>query len=120
MLGVEPRLSLEFGLEHSRECLLALVDGKPLAIFGVVPKTEREGISWLMTTSLVDQCRTLFVRQSIRIIARFREEFDYLHNIVPQSNTRLIAWLHALGFQISEPLPINGVNFVHYEWRRHV
>lgn len=64
------------------------------------------GAPWMMGTPLVDRHRGALMRAAPSYIAAMLATFPHLRNVVDARNTRSIAWLRRMGFQIHAPVPV--------------
>ncbi|MBF0143634.1 MAG: hypothetical protein HQL59_09300 [Magnetococcales bacterium] len=106
--------SVEAGLrasvEASRDTVrLALINGEPLALFGIGPQpgsVGRIGVPWLVGTAKIDRNPRLFLRASRKYLKRLSGGFDLLVNQVAAANTPAIRWLQWLGFSLDTPVSL--------------
>ena len=106
----------------SRWARVALIDGVPVAAFGVYPTSpfEKIGCIWMLTTEAT-QARKIYVgRTSLKGIRALLEEWDVLWNYVDAGNRQTIQWLEWMGAKVGEPepLPPYGCLYRYFEFRR--
>lgn len=113
--GREPLESLLEGIRYSAEAWTGLVDGEIVCIWGVVPQTliGQVGVPWMLGSDLVRHYSVPFLRRNKPMIARWRQRWPVLRNVVDARHARAIRWLRWLGFEIGPPVPIgrNGEPF---------
>lgn len=115
--------ALHNSLRRSRYALTALVDGAPVAMFGVVPSglISTAGVIWLLATDESEKHWMRFGKISRDAVEFFRTQFSVIENFVDAENTTSINWLRWLGFTLDpEPRPFGVAQtpFYHFEWRK--
>lgn len=97
--GVTPRQGLDLSLAQYGKHWTGLVDGVPVAIFGVVPVSVigGAGVVWLLGANDVMRHRHIFARVSREIVSTLLEDYDVLMNIVHAENRVALRWLAWLG-----------------------
>jgi len=113
------------GLEVSSECWVALADGVPFCVFGVVPGSllGGAGVPWAVGTDQITKHARFFLQGSKPLVRRWLETFPVLMNLVDARNTVAIRWLKWVGFQFNPPAPAGplGMDFHLFQiWRAHV
>jgi hypothetical protein len=86
----------------SEKCWTAIVDGEPIAIFGVVMKGAGQGRPWMVGTTALDRHRLKFTKGCQAVIDEMLSVFPVLENVVDTRNKRNIRWLRWLGFEFGE------------------
>lgn len=119
------RRALEASVKHSQWTHLALVDGKPAALFGCGQwgtLLAPVGVPWLLGTEAVRRHGRVLQRHARAYIASMLEQYPRLLNAVHADNTVSIAWLKRLGFSFGPPTrsPLTGMTFYFFEMHRHV
>lgn len=104
----------------SHESWAWVVDGVPVAAFGVAPASyvHKHGQPWILSTDGIGgENASIFLRNSRIIVNYWRFQWDYLENYVDARNQRAIRWLKFLGFQLHEPAPygVAGLPFHRFE-----
>lgn len=119
-----PAQCLRRGLQVSRIACTAMLEGEPIAMFGVSPVSILGGIGtpWMVGTEAMDQLRVqkALLRHSSRLIGVFREEFPgALFNTVDKRNEAAMRWLAWLGFSFGPEYPVgpDSIPFVLFYWR---
>jgi len=84
-----------------------LVDDQVACLFGVQGATilSEVGFPWLIGTDLVDAHAKAFLRRNRKMVDVMLDRYPLLENYVDVRNTRSIAWLKWLGFEMGEPQP---------------
>ena len=117
--GKSPRRALRLAMRDSLWTLTAVIDGKPEAMFGVVPVSlvESLGVPWFLGTERIyDQGRSMLTKGR-DVIAHMRRTFSHLENVVAADNARAIRMLRAWGFSVGDQREWHGgVAFVRFGW----
>lgn len=74
-----------------------LHDGKPVAMFGIMPKDFSTGILWMLTTDGLNKVGRPFVRHCKEWFAQMLEIYPVLEGCVDLRNTESIRWLTYVG-----------------------
>jgi hypothetical protein len=114
MRKVDPHKSAEDhlidSLNVSDVCKMAVLDGRPMAIFGTAfPKTGLINNSrsvWLISTDEAAQKWFSFGKVSRGVVEMMMERYSHLYNFVDVENVVSIAWLKWLGFTVYEDSPV--------------
>jgi len=96
----------------------AVVDDRPLAVFGIV--TGRHGgVPWLLGTEDYGQNIDFILSFYQPFMDRWLRKHGYLYNFVLAENGRAVRWIRFLGFYIHEPEPFGflGKPFHFFEIR---
>lgn len=99
------QLALRRAVRESSESWAWLVDGKPVALFGVAPLSivSRSGSPWLVATPALRQHRRFFLEHSRWYLEHMQKEYALLWNMVSINNHESIRWLKWLGFRMNDP-----------------
>jgi ribosomal protein S18 acetylase RimI-like enzyme len=119
--GHSPHIALRMGLAGSFDCYTALIDDKPEAMLGLVPKNilEGEGSPWMLGTDKVYEHPRAVLVLSRKVVAIWSDSTPRLRNLVAAGNVRAIRYLRRLGFTIGkEPVVIGGTEFVTFTLER--
>lgn len=97
--GVTAREGLDVSLAQPGKHWTGMIDGAPVAIFGVVPVTTVGGaaVIWLLGTNAIAHYPRLFARFSRTVVAELLDHYDVLLNIVHADNRVALRWLQWLG-----------------------
>lgn len=109
-----PAYGFGFGFELSDPAYTVTVEGKPVAMFGVVPTTaEGVGIVWMLSTPDIEQpvTRIRFLRESSKWVDMLLEKYKKIINYVDSRNTVHVTWLKWLKFDLTDEKEFNGVRF---------
>ncbi len=100
-LGTTVEDALAEGLAHSDLAMTGLLDGVPVCMFGVAPSDILlgRGIPWMLSANAIEQAQLQFLRACRPVVARMRERYPHLRNIVHSENATAIRWLKWLGFR---------------------
>lgn len=111
-------------MKYSSEAWAWVVDGRPIAAFGIAPGSflTREGIPWMLATDALYAHKYAFMKYAMIILHYWMTEWNVLTNWVDARNTRSIRWLKKLGFVFHEALPYGaeGMPFHRFEMRKGV
>lgn len=108
--GLTAIQAIGHGYVHSRPAITIEYNGKPAAMFGVVPseQVEKFGSIWLLGTNDLHLFSTKFLRQSKRWLDIVTQGYDIVGNVVDERNTDHIKWLRWLGFKSIKKWPHYG------------
>ena len=108
--GETPWRALMSPLQNSSaETYTALVDDKPVMMFGVVPEHELVGTIWMLCSDVVDKHPKTFIKWSPAFLDYFQEQYYLLQNVCPVEHYKTLTWLGYLGFMIMpNSFEING------------
>ncbi|WP_027859251.1 hypothetical protein [Marinobacterium jannaschii] len=106
-----PEESLIKGIKRSTPAMTGLVDGRPVAMFGVAPMSVMTGVGapWLLGTDEVDQVSLSFLKHSRAMVTQWKQDHALLYNYVDARNAASIRWLKWLGFTIQEARPYGAL-----------
>lgn len=105
--GHTPLQSLQSGLRVSDFAVVVMINGDPVAIFGLSkcnPITG-SGVPWLLSSESALEHKREFLIQSPKVIKQMLQICPYLFNFVHTDNRTSIRWLRWLGFTIEDPVP---------------
>lgn len=102
-----PLESLVKGWEMSDLSTVALCDGEPLVMIGLVKRDvlSGSGVIWMLGANRALNHKKEFFRQTKPIIDEMLTVCPRLCNMVHSKNTSSILWLKWLGFSIDDPIP---------------
>jgi hypothetical protein len=108
--GETPWRALMSPLQNSSaETYTALVDDKPVMMFGVVPEHELVGTIWMLCSDVVDKHPKTFIKWSPAFLDYFQQQYFLLQNVCPVEHYKTLTWLGYLGFMIMpNSFEING------------
>lgn len=112
--GRTPKEALRLGLKASTQAVTFLLDGKPVAMLGIVPESIIEGraTAWMLGTDEVDRAARVIVKIGPGLLAKMREDWPRLENIVAVRNVKAIRMLRWLGFAFDDEIRyVRGVAF---------
>jgi len=112
-----PKEALEYSFKKSSFRFTGFVDGVPEVMFGVGDVNILGGIGapWLLGTDGAIKNGFLFLCQSCKWRDEIRARYAILSNFVDSRNKISVRWLKWLGFELKEPVEINGVEFYRFE-----
>lgn len=94
--------ALQLGYVNSKPCFTVVYEGRPAAMFGVVPSADiyvpQMGNVWLLGTNDINLFSTTFLRESKGWLERLEKDYDLVGNVVDERNQKHVAWLRWLGF----------------------
>lgn len=115
MSGQTPIVSIEKGLKLSRYSSVALVNGIPCAVFGlvIVDILTGTGVPWLLGTDYAVKHRRVFLENCKQGLDQMLQTCPNLFNYVHAENKISVRWLKYMGFTIEDPVPMgrNGAMF---------
>lgn len=99
-LGVDPLLVLRYTFDRGSPMQIALVDDRPLAMWGIEWKTMLSVASlWMITTDEVQKNPVSFLRESRRVVKLWAETYGTLEGMVDSDFDTSVRWLRWLGFR---------------------
>lgn len=117
-MGRSPKQSLRLGLLTSDKAWTALLDGRPVAMFGVVTTDAigGEATPWFLGTDEVYRHARAFIMWGPGMLSRMGDSRTRLSNLVSAHNSRAIRLLRRWGFEVgSDEVTIRGVPFLHFQ-----
>jgi hypothetical protein len=114
-----PEEALRFSLSRSLFARTALVDDRPVLMYGVGAPTllGSVGSPWLLATDAVYEVMFSFLKYSRVVVRHMQSLFPRLENHVHADNVLSVRWLQWCGFSIDDtPEAYNGENFYLF-WR---
>lgn len=103
------------GFYASKQPLTLHVNGKPSAMFGIVPCNEEKTCRiWLLATSEIEEVPMYFLRNSKYWFNKITEGYDFIFNLAHRDNELHLKWLRWMGFDISDPTDESEFVFVSY------
>lgn len=117
--GRSPKAAVRLSLRSSTWACTVLLDGEPVAMFGVVAASliEDKGRPWFLGSDDVYRHGRDMLLYGERTIAKMHGDFRRLENVVSSGNVRAIRLLRRWGFVVEgEEIMVGGVPFVSF-WR---
>lgn len=117
--GRSPKAALRISLRSSLWACTVLLDGEPVAMFGVVAASlvEDKGRPWFLGSDDVYRHGRDMLLYGERVIAKMHGDFRRLENVVSSGNVRAIRLLRRWGFVVGgEEVVVGGVPFIPF-WR---
>lgn len=86
---------------------VAVINGEPIAVFGLVITQILGGVGvpWLLGTNAIDKHFRIFVRQAFILVDEMSRKCSTLVNYVHAENLKSVKLLKAVGFTVDEPAP---------------
>jgi len=115
-----PQEALEDSYQKSHLAYSVLVDGVPVGMLGVGDVNVLAGVGapWLLgTDGMMRVPKRVFLAGSVKIVGQWRGRYALMSNYVDGRNKVSIRWLKWLGFEMKEPVMMNGVEFYRFEMR---
>lgn len=113
--GESPIEALEAGVEMSDYIAMAVINGTPCSIFGLVVKNLLcgSGVPWLLSSEAVLSHKRQFLLQSQSVLSSMLDVCSELMNYVHVDNGFSIRWLQRIGFTLEDPEPygVSGALF---------
>lgn len=119
--GRSPIAALRLSLAGSVMAWTALVDRVPVAMWGVVPLSEIDGLGtpWMLGTDEARRHPRAFFEGGARTVPEMLSRFRRLENMVATGNKPAIRLLARWGFVVGGPVvERNGVDFVPFSMER--
>lgn len=115
---LDPWRALDVSASKSIAAWAALVDGEPVAAFGVARRTSLDEVAspWLLATDRAERFPLAIAKASRVYFKRMKQAFPLMENYVLAENCKAVSWLRWLGFEMEEPRPggVFGVPFVRF------
>ena len=98
---------------------VAVVSGRPAAVFGVSPSSEADtGLPWMLATDYIRQIPRGVIIKSRDEVGRMQQKYGMLKNLVHRDNAISMKWLEWLGFTIDRtPIGPGGRFFLFHRKR---
>ena len=105
--GTSVEEALLMGLRSSHISGTIIIDGTPVAMFGVVRTdlASGTGVPWMFGTHDLLKHHRLALTEGRRIVGILMQHHTRLVNCVDARNRAAIRWLEKLGFTIFAPVP---------------
>lgn len=117
--GRPPLYAITNMFHGSEERWTALIDGKPVAMWGVTgSRLETTGEVWLVVAQSIRGQKFAIVRQAMRSLARMFESKAVLTSSTFCGDVRASKFAKALGFKIEREDNINGLPIFRAVMRR--
>lgn len=102
-----PLEALTKGWEMSDFSTVAMANGEPLVMFGLVKRDilTGSGVLWMLGSNRVMSHKKELFRQTVLVVDEMLTVCPRLCNMVHGKNVSSIKWLKWLGFTIEEPIP---------------
>lgn len=115
-LGLTPQQSLLRGFVFSEECFSVKAKGKTIGLFGVSEEGMPKGFGsiWFLGADELNQYPVTFVKEGIRYTKQLMQKYDIIINAVDTRNTSHVEWIQRIGMSLSNPLMINGYEFLQF------
>jgi len=116
--GGTPEAAVLYSFNVSRDCLVMLADGRPVAIWGVMTPTALSTTAtiWMLGATELPQHFRFFLRLCRATIERWRKGHKRLANYVDVRHTVSVRWLGWMGFSFDPPQPFgpHGMPFMRF------
>lgn len=102
VMGWSPKQALRNGLASATVAWVALVDGRPEAMFGAstISLIDGSGRPWMLMTDEATRHRIALLRFGRIYTEALHRHYGLLHNWVHARNDTSIRWLSRLGFGV--------------------
>lgn len=103
-----PAECMRIGLRYSDEVLTGIVNGTPVCMFGVTPRTllAGGGIPWMVAANSIRGHSITFLRRCRPVVKLWAAAYGRLENYVDARNTTAIRWLRWIGFTVYDAVPM--------------
>lgn len=114
-----PAEALIYSLRKSTIAWTAIVDGRPEVMWGAGDINVLTGVGapWLLGTDAIEKHTVAFLRRSVDFREQLLSRYSILRNFVDDRNVVAIRWLKWLGFELLDPVEMNGHAFRLFELR---
>jgi len=112
------------GFNYSESPMTLHVDGKPAAMFGVVPEgcdaiyhQEADNVAgriWLLGTPAIEDVAMYFLRESKKWLKQLTDGYNFIFNYAHKNNQLHLKWLHWLNFDVGETVEHSDFVFISY------
>lgn len=114
---------IEAALDSYKKAFISLTiekDGKPIVMFGIMPKSMASGAMWLLSTNGIYKIGRIFVRNSKAWVSDMLEFYPHLWGMVDLRNTVSKRWLDYLGCKWGDIIPygIDKMPFQYFEFKK--
>lgn len=108
--GRTPKRALRLGIMGSTIAMTAKVEGKPEAMFGVVPVSLLDGLGspWFLGTDEVYRHGRELVAWGPELVGKMLDSSPHLSNVVMAANGRAIRLLRRWGFVMGDEAKMIG------------
>ncbi len=105
---LKPEEALRKSLDASVCAATGMVDGIPVAMFGIATANPLSdvGLPWLIGTSDIERHQMAFLRRNKDVVKIWLSCYARLENYVSCDNAKAIQWLKWIGFKFDEPQSI--------------
>lgn len=121
--GHTPIDALKSGVKMSQYTSAVIIDNHVVAVMGLVLPTtiSNWGVPWMLGTNRLFRHPRVLIRWGHIVVSEMMDKVDVLQNYVHVENTRSMRWLHHLGFEFAEHVPIgrNGEVFARFFMEKH-
>lgn len=119
MSGRLPLAALSYSYRRASVCMVAIIDGKPEAIWGAgdLNILTGTGSPWMVCSDKATKDLRAFLKFSRHWCDQLSGRYLVLRNMVHCRNTNSIRWLKWLGFEFSKPFEVRGHEFMIFEMR---
>lgn len=117
--GRSPKAALRLSLRLSTWACTVILDGDPVAMFGVTAASlvEDKGRPWFLGSDDVYRHGRDMLVMGERVVSRMHGDFRRLENVVSSGNVRAIRLLRRWGFTVEgEEIMVGSVPFVAF-WK---
>lgn len=117
--GASALSALSFSYRRASICMVALIDGKPEAIWGAgsLNVLAGSGSPWMVCSDRATDDLRFFLRMSVDWRDQLLSRYSVLRNVVDCRNAKSIRWLKWLGFKFSAPFEARGHDVMIFEMR---
>ena len=109
-----PAAAVVEGFHMSKRPMSVYCEDRPVAMFGIVPVTDKDAVIWLLGTEEIEDHPMTFLRHSKEWLERGISGYDFIYNFVHRENTLHIKWLEWLGFDFLDSHSESKFIFISY------
>lgn len=112
--GYTPVAALIESVRNSSVSFVAVLNGRPEAIFGFIYDGGEAAAVWFLATDEATKDVRLFYRESKRIANEWAKHFPKMHNKVSADATATRRWLKRIGFKEGRVTNDGPVPFIYF------
>ncbi len=100
--GLNPYDALDMSYRQADICRVALIDGTPMAIYGIgkTSNNPRRGNVWLLGTDDIEVFKKTFLQHCKEELKTLMTNYDCAENLMHKDNVVHKRWLKWLGFTV--------------------
>jgi hypothetical protein len=120
-VGADPLATIRESLAPSSHAWAWIVDGEPVCMFGVIPRSALGGVglAWFMATErLPEMDMRTFLLGSRAAVQMLLGIYPRLEGVVDTRFTASVRWIQKMGFTFGPEVTVQGVPAIHFSLTR--